>query len=154
MRVADGFQQLNFHILRDSDYHAISRDIYAYDWKGLQNSCTDEEYPPVLNGALLDICRKHVPKKRLGTSHRRVANALRRRRKRIKSRLRKTDESSSSYAELVDNLSEHDLEIQATYQRQRARMERVAIENIKADPFLSERGEIFQDSKNYLLWKT
>ena len=116
MRVADGFEQLNFHILRNSDYHAISCDIYAYNWEGLQNSCPAEEYPLVFNDALFDICRKHVPKKRLRTSHRRVANALRRRRKRIKSKLRKTDESSSSYAELVDNLSEHDLEIQATYQ--------------------------------------
>ena len=116
-RNADCFQQLNFHILKDSDYHAISRDIYAYDWEGLQNSCTAEEYPPVFNGALLDICRKHVPLKRLRTSRRRVANALRRRRKRIRSRLRKTDESSRSYAELVDNLSKLDLEIKAAYQR-------------------------------------
>ena len=67
-RVADGFGQLNFHILRDSDYDAISRDINEYDWEGLQNSCTAEEYPPVFNGALLDICRKHVPLKRLRTS--------------------------------------------------------------------------------------
>ena len=73
-RIADGFEQLNFHILKDSDYHAISRDIYAYDWEGLQNSCTAEEYPPVFNGALLKICRKHVPKKRLRKSRRRVAN--------------------------------------------------------------------------------
>ena len=51
-RVVDGFEQLNFHILKDSDYHAISRDIYACDWQGLQNSCIADEYPPVFNGAL------------------------------------------------------------------------------------------------------
>merc|ERR1712082_26963 len=32
-----GFEQLNFHILKDSDYHAISCDICAYDWEELQN---------------------------------------------------------------------------------------------------------------------
>ena len=133
-RIADGFEQLNFHILKDSDYHAISCDICAYDWEELQNSCTAEEFPLLLNGALLDICMRHVPQKRLRTSRRRVANALRRRRKRIRSRLRKTDESSRSYAELVDNLSKLDLEIKAAYQSERARMERLAIEKIKADP--------------------
>ena len=98
------YGQLNFHILKDLDYHAISRDINTYDWEGLQNSCTAEEYPPVFNGALLDICRKHVPLKRLKTNRRRVANAPGRRQNRIRSRLRKLDESSRSYAELIDNL--------------------------------------------------
>ena len=48
-------------ILYISDYDAILRDINEYDWEGLQNSYTAEEYPPVFNDALLDICRKHVP---------------------------------------------------------------------------------------------
>ena len=73
------------------------------------------------------------PRKYLRKSRRRVANALKRRRKRIRSRLRKTVESSRSYTKLVDNLSELDVEIRAAHQRERARMVREAFEKIKAD---------------------
>ena len=80
-------------------------------------SCTLEEYRRVFNGALMDTYRIFFLKKRLKSGRRRLTNSLRRRRKRIRFSLRKTEESSRLHAMLViEAFYEHDLGIKAAHQ--------------------------------------
>ena len=80
-------------------------------------SCTLEEYRRVFNGTLIDTYRNFFLKKRLQSRFRRLTNSLRRRIKRIRYSLRKTEESSRLYAmPVIEVFCEHDLGIKAAHQ--------------------------------------
>ena len=132
-RTVEGFSALNFF---KADFNAISNAISAIDWLNLQQSCSFEEFPALFTSTLLEICSDLVPPKKPKVGSPKKAHALRRKKKRLKSRLEKAicNGSLNEIASLERKLSLLHYEIKQLYKNQRNEQESRAIEKIKSNP--------------------
>lgn len=127
---ANNFAALNFS---KADYNLISTDILDRDWNAIKQNCTIEEYPKIMTEIILNICQKHVPKRRLRTGKLRILNTLRRKKKRLEKRLSNSTEANVR-TRLERELALVYYQIKEAFNDKKDKEEKSAISNIKKNP--------------------
>ena len=79
-----GFSAIDF---RRADFEKISQRVNDINWNIVRQNSSFEEFPAKFTEILLDICQKSAPKKRPRTGKPKKMNALRRKKRRLESKL-------------------------------------------------------------------
>ena len=80
----DNFRSLDFF---QADFDVLNQKLGAVDWKMLQSSCNDQEFPVLFTDTLFQICKSVVPPKKVSTGKPKALNALSRKKKKLQTRL-------------------------------------------------------------------
>lgn len=78
------FRSLDFS---KADFEEINDQLSLIDWNSLRGQCSQEEFPALFTDTLFQVCQSHVPKKKIKTGRPKVLHALRRKKKRLQTRL-------------------------------------------------------------------
>ena len=126
----NGFSALDFS---KANYEAISADVQTIDWATLLGDQPLENHPEIINETLLEICKCHVPVRKARTGKPRLLNSLRRKRKRLEARLKKSF-SLTEKMNLERELALTFYSIKEAYLEARNKEETSAIRSIKDNP--------------------
>ena len=80
----DNFRSLNFF---EADFDVLNQKFGEIDWEMLQSSCSDQDFPALFTDTLFQICKSVVPPKKVSAGKPKALNSLRRRKKKLQTRL-------------------------------------------------------------------
>ena len=80
------FRSLDFN---QANFEKLNNQIRDIDWVDMRDRCTQEEFPELFTESLFTVCAACVPPKKVGNGKPRLVNVLRRKKKRLKTRLNK-----------------------------------------------------------------
>ena len=78
------FRSLDFN---QANFEKLNNQIRDIDWADMRDRCTQEEFPELFTESLFSVCAACVPPKKVGNGKHRLVNVLRRKKKRLKTRL-------------------------------------------------------------------
>ena len=106
------------------------------NWDALQESCNEQEFPILFTDTLLQICKKEVPLKKLSTGKPKLLNALRRKKKRLLTRLRAAELGGNQQriAALKDKVALLYYDIKEAIVTNLENREKAAVTKIKSNP--------------------
>ena len=131
----NSFRSMDF---QKADFEEIRKEISSVDWESLRLNCSYEEFPALFTEKLLQICKSLVPIKKVSTGRPKVLNALRRKKRRLQTRLNAlmgTQSSNPSHIQSVKNqLALLCYEMKEAFNKKLQRQESGAVEKIKSNP--------------------
>ena len=145
----DEFRSLDFN---NADFEVINERLHEVDWEDLRSSCTYQEFPALFTDTLFQICSSVVPKKKKPTGRPRALNALRRRKKRLKARLRALEQSNGDpgrISQIKNDIALICYEIKEAIVKRLDQREKNAVSKIKANPkFFYSYAKSFSQTKS------
>jgi hypothetical protein len=143
----NGFRSLDFH---NADYDVLNQKLGEVDWDQLRASCSFEEFPTLFTDTLFQICQAVVPKKKPSSGKPKALNTLRRKKKKIQTRL-----SAAIYGgdqqriqNLKDDIALICYEIKEAIVHHLDQKEQKAVTKIKTNPkFFYSYAKSFSQSK-------
>ena len=146
----DDFRSLDFY---QADFDELSRKLREVDWDVLKASCTDQEFPVLFTDTLFQISKSVVPLKKSPTGKPKALNALRRKKKKLRTRLTAVCDVSGSNCqrakELENQIALICYEIKEAINSHLDSREHKAVSKIKSNPkFFYSYAKSFSQTKS------